>query len=65
MRGIYRAPVICGQVYTQSKADLDQGLSGVRLALRLLRDYYAGEEVGATSLVQQPEASGDPTLGRL
>mmetsp|Transcript_83997 Transcript_83997/g.180054 ORF Transcript_83997/g.180054 Transcript_83997/m.180054 type:complete len:731 (-) Transcript_83997:56-2248(-) len=46
------------KVYTQSKADLEQGLSGVRMALRILRDYYAGEEVGATSLVQQPEASG-------
>jgi len=35
--------------YTQAKADLELGLSGVRKALDVLRDYY-----GAASFVQQP-----------
>jgi len=38
--------------YTQAKADLEQGLGGVRKALNLLREYYGG----AAALVQQPAA---------
>lgn len=30
--------------YTQNKADLEQGLEGVRLALKVLREYYAQED---------------------
>jgi len=39
--------------YAQAKADLELGLSGVRKALDLLRDYYA---TSASALVQQPSA---------
>merc|ERR1719493_37299 len=49
--------------YVQAKADYEQGLSGVRQALVLLRDYYAKSEEGAflqgginrpSALMQQP-----------
>jgi hypothetical protein len=41
------------KVYVQSKADLEQGLSGVRLALKILREYYSNQ----ASLAQQaPDA---------
>merc|ERR1712046_411265 len=36
--------------YTKSKADLELGLSGVRKALQVLRDYYGS----SAALVQQP-----------
>merc|ERR1719230_370280 len=39
------------QEYLTAKADLEQGLTGVRSALDLLRDYYANDE----ALLQQPE----------
>lgn len=41
--------------YVKAKADFDQGLSGVRGALKILRDYYANK--GKASLVQQPAVS--------
>eukprot|EP00812_Abedinium_dasypus_P001459 NODE_1176_length_1219_cov_371.991409.p2 GENE.NODE_1176_length_1219_cov_371.991409~~NODE_1176_length_1219_cov_371.991409.p2 ORF type:complete len:375 (+),score=147.84 NODE_1176_length_1219_cov_371.991409:3-1127(+) len=37
------------EIYKQTKADLEQGLEGVRLALKILRDHYEGP-----SLAQQP-----------
>jgi len=43
------------KIYVQSKADLESGLSGVRTALKVLRDYYANQDASA-SLVQQPAA---------
>jgi len=56
--------------YVQAKADLEQGLAGVRGALSLLRDYYQG----ASALVQQPAmpethaastGAGDSIIGLL
>mmetsp|Transcript_23027 Transcript_23027/g.62780 ORF Transcript_23027/g.62780 Transcript_23027/m.62780 type:complete len:711 (-) Transcript_23027:47-2179(-) len=45
------------KVYVQLKADLEQGLSGIRMALKILREYYAaGEAAAGASFVQrQPE----------
>jgi len=40
------------KVYAQAKADLEQGLEGMRLALKILHDYYGSE----ASLAQQPES---------
>merc|ERR1719396_164797 len=40
--------------YLQAKADLELGLTGVRKALVMLREYYAQTESG-TEFVQQPE----------
>merc|ERR1712139_417582 len=36
--------------YTKAKADLELGLSGVRKALQVLRDYYGS----SSALLQQP-----------
>eukprot|EP00812_Abedinium_dasypus_P007840 NODE_1999_length_1016_cov_361.767950.p2 GENE.NODE_1999_length_1016_cov_361.767950~~NODE_1999_length_1016_cov_361.767950.p2 ORF type:complete len:205 (-),score=77.03 NODE_1999_length_1016_cov_361.767950:384-998(-) len=36
-------------IFVQTKADLEQGIEGVRLALKILREHYGG-----TALAQQP-----------
>lgn len=40
------------KVYVSSKTDLEQGLQGVRLALKILREYYGS----SSGFVQQPAA---------
>merc|ERR1719382_834615 len=30
--------------FVQNKADMEQGLEGIKLALKILRDYYAGDK---------------------
>lgn len=45
------------KVYLQEKSDLEQGIEGVRLALKVLRDYYAAEpeaSAAAAAMFQQP-----------
>mmetsp|Transcript_130870 Transcript_130870/g.231306 ORF Transcript_130870/g.231306 Transcript_130870/m.231306 type:complete len:711 (-) Transcript_130870:68-2200(-) len=39
------------KVYTQSKSDLEQGIEGVRLAMKMLRDFYAEQPA---AMIQQP-----------
>merc|ERR1719379_1217579 len=42
--------------YVQAKADLEQGISGIQMALKVLREYYAN--AAAPALLQQPESPG-------
>merc|ERR1719265_778889 len=42
--------------YVQAKADLEQGVSGIQMALKVLREYYAN--AAAPALLQQPESPG-------
>jgi len=42
--------------YVEAKADLEEGLTGIRKALELLRNYY---EAKAEALLQDREGSGD------
>merc|ERR1719327_2493914 len=42
--------------YVQAKAALEQGISGIQMALKVLREYYAN--AAAPALLQQPEAPG-------
>merc|ERR1719498_596680 len=47
------------KVFLAKKSDLEQGLDGVRMALKVLREYYANEDgsaAAAAGLLQQPEA---------
>lgn len=39
--------------YVASKADLEQGLTGVQQAVGVLRDYYSNDEGSAASLIQE------------
>mmetsp|Transcript_35059 Transcript_35059/g.81389 ORF Transcript_35059/g.81389 Transcript_35059/m.81389 type:complete len:707 (-) Transcript_35059:70-2190(-) len=39
--------------YVQAKADLEQGVNGVRKALGILREYYAADEESSASLLQE------------
>jgi hypothetical protein len=44
------------KAFVTAKADLEQGLEGIRGALKILREYYANDDEAA--LVQQPESPG-------
>jgi len=46
--------------FLKSKKDLDQGISGVRQALGVLRDFYANEETSTSS--ETPDAEVTPSL---
>jgi len=48
-------------VFVQEKADLEQGLEGVKLALKILREYYAKEEKGHVAA----EGAGEGIIGLL
>mmetsp|Transcript_19050 Transcript_19050/g.43344 ORF Transcript_19050/g.43344 Transcript_19050/m.43344 type:complete len:689 (-) Transcript_19050:67-2133(-) len=48
--------------FTQAKADMEQGLEGVKLALKVLRDYYAKDTAKAHSAA---EGAGGGIIGLL
>merc|ERR1719316_1249294 len=35
--------------YTEAKAEMDQGIAGIKLALKVLREYYAQGDASASS----------------
>merc|ERR1719203_1276094 len=41
--------------FVQAKADLEQGLEGVRAALSVLREYYGGSAAFLQGMMQQPQ----------
>merc|ERR1712151_968196 len=41
--------------YTKNKADMEQGIEGVKIALKVLREYYASEKAHAAA---EGEATG-------
>jgi len=41
-------------VYVQTKTDLEHGLEGIRMALKVLREYYASDDSTAAAFAQQP-----------
>jgi hypothetical protein len=45
------------KIFVERKSDLEQGLTGVRMALKVLREYYesADSDASVESLMQQPE----------
>jgi len=49
-----------GEVFKQTKADLEQGLDGIRMALKILKEYYAKE---GEALIQVKNVKHDPASG--
>merc|ERR1719240_21829 len=47
--------------FTANKAEMEQGLEGIKLALKVLRDYYASEDKGH----QAAEGAGSGIIGML
>merc|ERR1719486_1219562 len=47
--------------YTANKAEMEQGLEGIKLALKVLRDYYASEDKGHKAA----EGAGSGIIGML
>lgn len=47
--------------YSKAKADLEQGLGGVRKAIQVLREYYVQDDAGASSLLQDDQPAAPET----
>lgn len=47
--------------YAKAKADLEQGLGGVRKAIQVLREYYVQDDAGASSLLQDSQPAAPET----